>query len=156
MRFLKGVVDFVNITGDSWTANHQHFLSVVVYGISSDFKNHLVLPSPLAKLGLLGSGDDVVVRRVFESVSALPRKRIAVATTDNEINMITKGMRDGGIGRWPCAAAVHMLNRVIKIIMKRENNNSSVNLLPRVLRGSAKFNPALQKEMEERKRNKED
>ena len=51
---------------------------------------------------------------MFESVAAaaLPGKRIAVATTDNESNM-TKGMRDGGIGRWPCAAA-HMLNRVIK------------------------------------------
>ena len=58
-------------------------------------------------------------------------KRIAVAITDNKINMI-KRMRDGRIGRWPCAAA-HMLNRVIKIIMKRVNNKS-VDLLTRVLR----------------------
>ena len=70
---------------------------------------------PLAKLDLLGS--DEVVERVFKSVAA-------AATTDNRIN-VTKGMRDGGIGRWPCAAA-HMSNRV--------NNNSSVDLLPRVLR----------------------
>ena len=52
---------------------------------------------PLAKLDLLGSGD--IVKRVFESVStALPGKRIAVATTDNGPNMI-KGMRDERIGR---------------------------------------------------------
>ena len=37
-------------------------------------------------------------------------------------------MRDGGIGRWPCAAA-HMLNRVIKNTMKRVNNNNSIDLL---------------------------
>ena len=44
-ELLEGV-NFVSITSDSWTANHQHFLSVVVvHGISSDFKNHLVLPS---------------------------------------------------------------------------------------------------------------
>ena len=73
------------------------------------------------------------MERVIESVSAaLPGKRIVVATTDNGNNMI-KGMRYGGIGRWPCAAA-HMLNRVIKNIMNRVDNNSSVNLLPRVLR----------------------
>ena len=36
---------------------------------------------------------------------------IAVVTTDNGTNMI-KGIRDGRIGRWPCAA-VHMFNRVI-------------------------------------------
>ena len=35
------VVDFVNITSDSWTTNHQHFLSVVVvHGMSSGIKNH--------------------------------------------------------------------------------------------------------------------
>ena len=50
------------------------------------------------------------------------------------------------MGRWPCAA--HMLNRVIKSIMDKVNN-SSVELLSRVLR-AVKFNPALQKEMEER------
>ena len=91
----------------------------MIHGINSDFKNHLVLPLLLAKLDLLGSGD-VVERVLFESVAtvALPEKRIAVATTDNGTsNMITKGMREGGVGRWPCAA-VHMLNRVI--------NNSSV------------------------------
>ena len=27
---LEGVVYFVDITSDSWTANHQHFLSVAV------------------------------------------------------------------------------------------------------------------------------
>ena len=84
---------------------------------------------------------------MFESVSAaLPGKRIAVATTDNGPNMI-KGMRDGGIGRWPCAAA-HMLNRVIKSTMEKVHN-SSVDLLPKVLR-AMKFNLTLQKEMEER------
>ena len=57
-ELLEGV-NFVSITSDSWTANHQHFLSVVVHGISSDFKNHLILPLPLAKLDLLGSGDIV-------------------------------------------------------------------------------------------------
>ena len=83
----------MSITSDSYTANHQHFLSVVVHGISSDFKNHLVLHLPLAKLDLLGSGD--IVEKVFESASAaLLGKRIAVATTDNGQNMI-KGMRDG-------------------------------------------------------------
>ena len=42
-ELLEDVVDFVDITGDSWTANHQHFLSVVVViEISSDLKNHLV------------------------------------------------------------------------------------------------------------------
>ena len=106
-ELLEGV-NFVDITSDTWTANHQHFLSVVVHGISSDFKNHLVLPLPLAKLDLLGSGD--IEEKVFECVSAaLLGKRIAVATTDNGPNMI-KGMRDERIGRWPCAA--HMLNKV--------------------------------------------
>ena len=91
-ELLEGV-NFVSTTSDSWTANHQHFLSIVVHGISSGFKNHLVLPLPLAKLDLLGSGD--IVESVFESVSAaLPGKRIAVATTDNGPSMI-KGMRDG-------------------------------------------------------------
>ena len=81
---------------------------------------------------------------MFESASAaLPGKRIAVATTDNGPNMI-KGMRDGRIGRWPCAA--HMLNRVIKSIIEKVHINS-VELLPRVLR-SVKFIPTLQKEME--------
>ena len=99
---------------------------------------------PFAKLDLLGSGD--IVEKVFESVSAaLPGKRIAVATTDNGPNMI-KGMRDGRIGRWPCTAA-HMLNRVIKTMEKVDS--SSVELLPRVLR-AVKFNPTLQKGMEER------
>ena len=28
-ELLEGVVGFVGITGDSWTDNHQHFLSVV-------------------------------------------------------------------------------------------------------------------------------
>ena len=31
----------------------KHFFSVVVHRISNDFKNHLVLPLPLAKLDLL-------------------------------------------------------------------------------------------------------
>ena len=84
---------------------------------------------------------------MFESVSAaLLGKRIAIETTDNGPNMI-KGMRDGGIGRWPCAAA-HMLNRVIKSTMEKVHD-SSVDLLPRVLR-AVKFNSALQKGMEER------
>ena len=96
-ELLEGV-NFVSITSDSWTANHQHFLSVVVHGVNSDFKNHLVLPLPLTKLDLLGSGG--IVEKVFESVSAaLPGKRIAVATTDNGTNNMTKGMRDGRIGR---------------------------------------------------------
>ena len=43
-ELLEGIY-FVNITSDSQTANHQNFLSVVVHGISSDFKNHLTLPS---------------------------------------------------------------------------------------------------------------
>ena len=72
------IIDFVNITCDAWTANHQHFLSVVVHGISDDFKNHLTLPSfatcktgPAWKLCHCG--------KVFESVSAaLPGKRIAL------------------------------------------------------------------------------
>ena len=51
-----------------------------------------------------------------------------------------------GTGRWPCAA--HMLNRVIKSTMEKVHD-SSVDLLPRVLR-AVKFNPALQKGMEER------
>ena len=90
-ELLEGV-DFVDITGDTWAVNHQHFLSVVIHGISSDFRNHLVLPLPLAKLDLLGSGD--IVERVFESVSvALPGKRIVIATADNGTNMV-KGMRD--------------------------------------------------------------
>ena len=55
-ELLEGV-NFVRVTSDSWTANYQHFLSVVVvHGISSDSKNHLVLPLPLAKLDLFGSG----------------------------------------------------------------------------------------------------
>ena len=41
-----------------------------------------------------------------------------------------------------------MLNRVIKSTMEKVHD-SSVELLPRVLR-AVKFNPALQKEMEER------
>ena len=39
--------------------------------------------------------------------------------------------------------------QAIKNAIKRVNNNSSVNLLPRVLR-AVKFNPTLQKEIEER------
>ena len=51
-------------------------------GVNSDFKNHLVLPLPLTKLDLFGSGD--IVEKVFESVSSiLPGKRVAVAKTDN-------------------------------------------------------------------------
>ena len=67
MGVLLEGVDFVSITSDSWTASQQHFLSVVVHGISSDFKNHLALPLPLAKLDLLGSGSDIVKKclRVF-------------------------------------------------------------------------------------------
>ena len=43
-ELLEGVVAFVNIAGDSWAANRQHFLSVVmVHRISSDFKNHLYI-----------------------------------------------------------------------------------------------------------------
>ena len=65
-------------------------------------------------------------------------KKIAVVTTDNGTNNMIKGIRDRGVGRWPCTAA-HMLNRVIKNTMKRmdnnnNNNNNSVDLLPRVLR----------------------
>ena len=75
------------------------------------------------------------MERVYESVSAaaLPGKRIAVATTGNGNNNMIKRMRDGRIGRWPCAVA-HMLNRVIKSTMKGVDNNNSVDLLPRVLR----------------------
>ena len=121
------------------------FFSVVIHGISSDFKIHLVLPLALVKLDLLGSGD--IVEKVFESVSAaLPGKRIAVTTTNNGPNMV-KGMRDGRIGRWPCAA--HMLNRIMIKSTMEKVDNSSVELLPRVLR-AVKFNPALQKGMEER------
>ena len=43
-ELLEGV-NFMSITSNSWIAKHQHFLSVVVHGISSDFKNHLALPS---------------------------------------------------------------------------------------------------------------
>ena len=53
MNVLLEGVNLVCITSDSWTANHQHFLSVVVHGISSDFKNHLVHPLPPAKLDCL-------------------------------------------------------------------------------------------------------
>ena len=53
----------------------------------------------------------------------------------------------GRIGRWPCAAP-HMLNSVIKSTIEKVKN-SSVELFPRVLR-AVKFNPALQKGMEER------
>ena len=56
-------------------------------------------------------------------------------------------MRDGRIGRWLCAAP-HMLNSVIKSTIEKVKN-SSVELFPRVLR-AVKFNPALQKEIEER------
>ena len=45
-----------------------------------------------------------------------------------------------------------MLNRVIKDTIEKVGN-SSVDLLPRVLR-AVKFNPALQKEMEERENKK--
>ena len=100
---------------------------------------------PLAKLDLLGRSGDIV-EKVFESVSAaLPGKRVTVPMSFNEPNMI-KGMIDGRIRRWPCSA--HILNRVIKNTIKRVDN-SSVDLLPRVLR-AVKFNPALQKGMEER------
>ena len=57
-----------------------------------------------------------------------------------------KGMRDGRIGRWPCA--VHMLNRVIMGTMEKVHD-SSVELLPRVLR-AVKFNQMPQMEIEER------
>ena len=71
-ELLEGDVTFVNITGYSWTANHQHFLSiVVVHRINSDFKNHLVLPflCHLQKLDLIGRSGDYI-ERVFESVAA--------------------------------------------------------------------------------------
>ena len=135
-ELLEGVVGFVDITGYSRTANHQHFfLSFdVVHGINSDFKNHLVLPF-LYHLQNWTSLEMVMLwKDVFECVAAaaLPGKRIAVATTDNGTNSMIKEMRDGGVIRWPCAA-VHMLNRVIKNTMKRVNNGN-VDLLPRVLR----------------------
>ena len=41
--------------------------------------------------------------------------------------------------------------QVIKNTMNRVENNNSADLLPRGLNGSVKFNPALQKEMEERR-----
>ena len=28
-ELLEGIVDFVDITGDSWIANHKHFLSLL-------------------------------------------------------------------------------------------------------------------------------
>ena len=74
---------------------------------------------PLIKLDLFGRSD-AVMERVFESVAtvALSVKMIAVTTTDNGTNMIKRNERWRN-GRWPCAAA-HMLNRVIKNTMKRE------------------------------------
>ena len=49
------------------------------------------------------------MERVFESVVAavaLSGKRIAVATTDNGTNKMTKGMRDGSVGRWHFSLSV--------------------------------------------------
>ena len=94
MSFLKGIVDFVNIAGYSWTPTLSS-LSVMVHGISSDLKNHSVLSPftlPLVKLDLLGRSGCDAVERVFECVSALPGKRIAAATTDNGTNNMIKGM----------------------------------------------------------------
>ena len=48
-----------------------------------------------------------------------------------------------------CSHVEQMIKNTIKRV---NNNNSSVDLLTRVLKGSVKFNPTLQKEME-RKRN---
>ena len=48
-----------------------------------------------------------------------------------------------------------MLNRVTKNTMKRMDNNSSVDLLQLGFEDSVKFNPILQKEMEE-ERDQED
>ena len=131
-ELLEGVfVNFVGITSDSLTANHQHFLCYDGLCDKQWLQEHLVLPSfASCKLDLLGSGD--VVERVLESVAAaaLPWKRIAVATTDNGTTW-SKGMRDGGIGSWPCATA-HMLNRVIKNTMKSSRGHrlaSTVGLL---------------------------
>ena len=73
-RVLSGV-SFINITGDSWTSRHQHFLSVVVHMITNDFKRYLIFPLPLSKLDLL-SGTDIV-NSVYETVSSvLPGKLI--------------------------------------------------------------------------------
>ena len=70
-ELLEGVVDFVDITSDSWTANHQHFLSLLlVHGVASDFKNHSFIPS----LYHLKTGLPLKWRccceRVFESAAA--------------------------------------------------------------------------------------
>ena len=148
MSLLKVVVDYVDITGDSWTASSQHFLSiVVVYGISSDFKNHLVLPLQLEKLDLLGNGSDVV-ERVFEGVSAvvLPGKRIAVTTTDNRTNnMIKRNVRWRNRKMVLCCCS--HVKQGDKNTMKRWTTTATVFTTYKSLEDYVKLNPALQKEI---------
>ena len=58
-----------------------------------------------------------------------------------------KGLRDEGIGRWPCAA--HILNGVIKRVVKKFNDES-LNTIPKILR-VMKCNPPTVMEMEKKK-----
>ena len=120
------------------------FSVVVVHVISSDFKNHLVLPLPLTKLDLLGSGDDVVER----DPAALPGKRIAVQQQTMKPTWLPKEWEMGNRKIALCCCSY--VEQVIKSTMKRVDNNSSVDLLLRVL-STLKFNTALQKEMEEKR-----
>ena len=119
-------VDFVELQVIHGQPTTNAFsLVVVVHRISSDFKNHVVLPSfTTFKTGPHLKWCDNV-KRVFESVTAaLPGKRIAVAIIDNGNNII-KGMRWKN-RKMVFVLSAHMLNRVIKSTMKRVSNNNSV------------------------------
>ena len=64
-ELLEGVVDFVNIAVIHGQSTANTFLCCCGSRISSDFKNHLVLPFfATAKLDLLGRSGGVVKRVV--------------------------------------------------------------------------------------------
>ena len=88
---------------------------------------------PLAKLDLLERSD--VVKRVLRVLLLLlfHGKMIAVATTDNGTNNMIK-VNERWKNRKMALCCCSHVEQVIKSTMKRVNNNSSVNLLPRVLR----------------------
>ena len=76
------------------------------------------------------------MERVFESVAAaaLHGKMIAAATTDNRTNNMFKRNERWRNMKMALCCCSHVEQVIKNTITKRVNSNSSVNMLPRVLR----------------------
>ena len=136
-ELLECVVDSVNIASGSWTANHQHFLFVVVHRISSGFKNHLVLHSFATwKTGPAWKKWWYCGKSVWECFCCHFLERGLLLQQTMEPTTWSKRMRNGGNRKMALYCCSHV-EQVIKSIMKRvgnNNNSNSVDLLPKVLR----------------------